>query len=293
MNGCFDAASMVYLIMGKLHDAGGMRLYAIFSYYAIPCGVAVLLAIFLWRPAAFKPVDQQARGPAAGEADAATPAGPVDHHHHLADEEAHHTLLLDADRKQQPQSPAGLAAASSSGSSGGGGGSMKLQPLMVEHDDDHHHHHDDHHGATLLLVPAAATASDGWCGSPVTKHEADVAARKAHLLALPVLRQLLSVEWLVFVAFHSVQMTLYNMVLGAIDSRLTSMGQVNGEYTNIFGTIAPFGSLVQFAVGPVLDNWGLDVSISIQWALGMVMCVLQLVPSLNVQIGAFVAFAAL
>lgn len=77
-----------------------------------------------------------------------------------------------------------------------------------------------------------------------------------------------------------------------LDSRLTSLGQVNGNYTSLSGIIFPCGFFFQFICGPLLDRYGIGVSLWIQWFLGLLLTVLCSIQILQVQVGSMVLFAA-
>ena len=53
----------------------------------------------------------------------------------------------------------------------------------------------------------------------------------AKLAPLSFRRQLLSREWLTFMAFFSVCILRFNFFIGTVDTQMTALGQVNGQYT--------------------------------------------------------------
>lgn len=148
--------------------------------------------------------------------------------------------------------------------------------------------------AAALTTTSASMASVGQRAkrSGKTKKNMLLPVNFYSLRSLPVHQQLLSTEFCLFAAFHSLNVLRYVTYVGSVDAQLNAMGQDSGGfYTGVFGNIVPFGCLAQFVVGPTLDRLGVHWTLGIEWALGVLLGVLNLIPSLQLQIATFVVFA--
>jgi hypothetical protein len=126
---------------------------------------------------------------------------------------------------------------------------------------------------------------------PFTQRQKEHQARVAKLSAMTFLQQLREREWYLFMFFFVVCVLRLNMYIGTIDAQLTALGQHNGDYTNIFGIVLPLGFFFQFIVGPIIDRMGLRISWFLLWAILVLLCVLNLIPNLKLQVLTFIIFA--
>lgn len=218
INGAYDAAGIVYLIMARLRLAGVSMTTITLAYAAGPVALALIFTYVLFRNSQFVSLH-----PPPAAAPTPTPA----------------VAVADA-----PD-----ASVTTSG------------------------------GATPIGT-----------GTPPTRNTLE--ARLAALHAKPVLAQLATPEFLAYAVFFAATMVRYAAFMGTIDAQLTALGQVDGEYTRIYGIVTPCGVVVQLVVGYVLDVHGVKAGLWAQWALLVVLGIANVIPSLAAQVVAFVAFAA-
>lgn len=264
LNGSFDAASVVYLIMYYLHSAGVSFRTIWIAYLCGPIALLILAALLLWRPVPFlQSVTRKRLEDSVGNSPVSTPsvgASPK------ADDAA---AIVSA--------PSSLASARAPAANG------VAHPSDAQIDTVR----SDVHAAepsALALPPAAPPAPP----LPIGRW----ADRPAALASRSFIGQLLTRKWLAFTPFFAVCMLRYNVYLSSVDAQLTSLGQTGSSYTVIVGIVLPLGIFVQLIVGPVLDRAGLPVAFIILWGLGVLTCILSLIPVLQLQVVTAVAFVA-
>jgi len=312
INGCFDAGSIVLLIMSLMYSSGVPFATILVGYLCGPVAVLLLSAFIVWRNVPFMPL---ARGQ--------TPAAPVP----AGGAEGGGSASTDAvvhDKAPQPAptgpvaatviaiAPAGSSTKATPSPASTGGASAPHSTVttadgaIVIRDDGEgagtatrangEVAHADRAAAAApvadsvsAITPLAPAAGAG--GPPVPPAVGGMLSAE-QLQALPVWRQLTTPDYLLYLVFFAACMLRYNMFIGTMDSQLNALGQAaDAPYTRIFGIVAPLGFFVQFAVGPILDRLGVVASLYCQWVLVVVMSVLNLIPNLDVHIGAFVLFA--
>ena len=107
---------------------------------------------------------------------------------------------------------------------------------------------------------------------------------------LSVFQQLHSFEYFFAVAFCSIQQLRANTYIGLNDEVLKRMGDVDGQYINIFSYALPSGVVFIPIIGFAVDRLGLVGALHATNALGVVYGTLVLVDHLPVQLGTFLAF---
>ena len=108
-----------------------------------------------------------------------------------------------------------------------------------------------------------------------------------------MLAQLRSRAYLTYAAFFSALFVFYVSFLACAAARLAALGDDDGALMSILGLTLPLGCVFQAVAGPTIDRAGLRVALSATWLLAVAAAGLAAVPSLPVQVGAFVAFAAM
>lgn len=285
LNGCFDAATVVFLIISEMAKTLPLR-NVLIGYLCVPVLILLLHAVFLWpsKPWSATRAEKEA-AEAAAQAAAALPT--------IADA-APPAIVVAVPDAALPAADTPTSASSMSGGSTRSlaaatveAAAVKLAPASSTGSTS----------ASAELVPAAAAPS-ATTAAAAEKPVADTAAKPVRLTgleefaAMPMLKQLQSAPFLTYICFFTAEMLLYNWFIGTLDSRLTLLGQVNGNYTSLSGIIFPCGFFFQFVCGPVLDRFGVGVSLWIQWLLGLLLTVLCSIQILQVQVGSMVVFAA-
>eukprot|EP00943_MAST-04B_sp_MAST-4B-sp1_P003283 g3283.t1 len=107
----------------------------------------------------------------------------------------------------------------------------------------------------------------------------------------PLFSQLKSTEFIVFAVFFCVGLLRFSYYIGSIDAQLTWLGQVNGNYSIIFGSILPFGIFSTPFIGMLIDSKGLISGFVVIYFFKFLHSILTMVPNLNVQIAGMVCFA--
>lgn len=104
-------------------------------------------------------------------------------------------------------------------------------------------------------------------------------------------KQLQSSEFLSFTAFFCAGLLRFSYYLGSIDSQLTHLGQENGSYSMIFGTILPLGVFSTPFIGKLIDARGLKIGFVVIYCFKFLHSLLTLIPNIDVQIAGFISFA--
>lgn len=116
-------------------------------------------------------------------------------------------------------------------------------------------------------------------------------AGKTPINELSLTKQLQSSEFLSFTAFFCVGLLRFSYYLGSIDAQLTHLGQDNGSYSMIFGTILPLGVFSTPFIGKLIDARGLKIGFIVIYCFKFLHSLLTLIPNLDVQIAGFISFA--
>lgn len=123
------------------------------------------------------------------------------------------------------------------------------------------------------------------------KEENENTEVKVPLSDKPLRSQLKSTEFIVFAVFFCIGLLRFSYYIGSIDAQLTWLGQVNGNYSIIFGSILPFGIFSTPFIGMLIDSKGLTSGFVVIYFFKFLHSILTMVPNLNVQIAGMVCFA--
>lgn len=111
------------------------------------------------------------------------------------------------------------------------------------------------------------------------------------LQQLPLLKQMLQPEFIVYAIFFTATIIRFQFYIGTIHAQLEALHQTNAVYTKLFGYVLPCGFFSVFAIGFILDHFGPVAGMSSLCALGLLLSILNLVPSLELQPLTFAVFA--
>jgi hypothetical protein len=263
LNGSFDAGTVTFFVMASLYDPLGWPFSRILTaYLAGPVVVMLTLAAFVWpaHPFDTKPTGEEAEKTALP-----------------ADSPAPLTL------RHAPSVVDTLAEAVTAASSPKFG--ARYDRLHARNGEEE----EEVGGARAVDAgtvapppsPAAAAHNPFFPGMDLDR-----------LHALPLAKQLTTVEYGAFLAFFCVCLVRFNCYISTVSSQMDVLGQgPDAAYAKIFGFLLPCGFFFDIAIGGLLDRYGPVVGCACVWGTGTLVSVLALVPSLPLQQLTFVVFA--
>lgn len=209
LNGCFDAATVVFLIISEMAKTLPLR-NVLIGYLCVPVLILLLHAVFLWpgKPWSATRAEKEAAEAAAKAAAAALPT--------IADA-APPAIVVAVPDAALPAADTPTSASSMSGSSTRSlaaatveAAAVKLAPASSTGSTT----------ASAELVPATAAPSAAAKAAAAEKPVADAAAKAVQLTgleefaAMPMLKQLQSAPFLTYICFFTAEMLLYNWFIG-------------------------------------------------------------------------------
>jgi hypothetical protein len=183
------------------------------------------------------------------------------------------SVQLDARRRASDgrASPSPAGAGDGDEEAGGGGG--------------------DGGGTRPPAAPAPSGGADAARGdTPAARFLPAIDAGR--LSSSPLLRQMASPEYVVYLLFFATAIVRFQFFIGSLSAQLDALGQVDAEYSKLFGYILPAGAVSVIPIGAHLDAKGPVVGMAALVGLAVALSALNLVPSLPAQTITFVLFAA-
>jgi len=261
LNGCFDASSVVFLVMSAMVNAGVAFDTVLIAYLCGPVLVVSVFSLVLWPPRPFQT-------PESGTVQAAAADGRDESSADSAAEPA--GALAPASSVQ--------ASASSQGKAYGGEAAEGEGEEAAKK-------------AAGAAGDTGAAAEDVASGVAVEVAGDEPSAAGKDDAPTGFVAQITSAEFILLTLFMTQNFVRFNTYLGSVDAQVRALTDDPVPLVSAFGVILPVGATSVVIAGAVIDRLGLSAAAACLSALALLVNGLAMVPVPGVQYATFILFA--